>query len=154
MPKGAAMQQLTKSLGSLTWALPLFGLQQMTNAFRRSGDGTIGGDAVAALDAVTRASMEQCGKSVCQTFEAGDKMQRDMVDMIFRLVPTGGSETPATSMPGMSGMSDMMNPMQMMRRFTGMQDGEARPHPVSPQPNDIESGWGPVPPVDLVRPTD
>ncbi|HUG70828.1 MAG TPA: hypothetical protein VMM76_23975 [Pirellulaceae bacterium] len=140
------MQQLTKSLGSLSWALPLFGLQQMTNALRRSDDGTMGGDAIAAFDAVTRASIDQCGTSVRETFEVGDKMQRDMVDMMFQLVPMGDSEMPEVPMPGASCMSDMMNPMQMMRRFTQRRDAEARPH--AQQPDESDLGWGPVPPID------
>ncbi len=109
------MQELTKSLSSLTWALPLFGLQQMTNAFRRSGDGTMGGDAVAACDAVTRASIEQCGTSIRQTFEAGDKMQRDIIDLMFRFVSSSGGD-----MSGLCDMSDVTNPMQMIRRFEAM----------------------------------
>jgi len=152
------MQQLTKSLGSLTWALPLFGLQQMTNALRRSEDGTLGGDAAAAIDAVTQASLEQCGTSVRETFEAGDKIQREIVDIMCRLVSTGGSDMPGSSMrwsspPGTSGMSDMMNPMNMVRRWSGRPDDSAQaqahaPAAHSQQPHESELGWGPVPPIN------
>ena len=149
------MQQLAKSFGSLSWALPLFGLQQMTNALRRSEDGMLGGDAVAAFDAVTRASIEQCGTRMRETFEVGDKMQRDIVDMMFRLVPIGGAGC-CTQESGTSGMPDMMNPMQMMRRFTGRPDDAVqqqaqtpqRAQQQVPQPAGRELGWGPVPPIN------
>lgn len=146
------MQQLVKSAGSLSWALPLFGLQQMADALRRSEDGTLGGDAIAAFDAITRASIDQCGASVRETFEVGDRMQRDLVDTVFRLVPLGGSErsTLEPCMPGTAGLPDLMNPMQMMRRFTGRSDHAPQPQSHAQQPDESELGWGwgPVPPIN------
>jgi hypothetical protein len=89
--KGSAMQQLTKSLGSFSWAMSLFGFQQMMNALSAtSGDSRA--KAIGALDEITNVSLEHCGRAARDTFDAGDKLQRGMIDLMFRFMPLAGSE--------------------------------------------------------------
>lgn len=68
------MRDLTKSINSFSWAISLFGLDQMMNLLRPS-------KAAAAFDAVTDATERQLGDVMKSTFRAGDNMQRAMVDM-------------------------------------------------------------------------
>ena len=136
------MQQLAKSMGSFTWAMSLFGIQQMTGVLTRPQ--SLGDDhnpIVDAFDAVTRASIEQSSSAVQRTFEAGDRIQRDLIDSVFRLVPLGGR-----SDVGGTQTSMFSNPMDMVRRATGMaRDTVSGKQPA--QSSEEELGWGPVPPV-------
>jgi len=135
------MQQLAKSIGSFTWAVSLFGLQQMAGALRSTTSGkTESQSTTQALDAVTRASLEQCGNSLRETFEMGDKMQRDVVDMMFRVVPLGGGEKSD------SWCSSCTDPMEMFRKAAGMARSATMPTQNSMAPEE-EMGWGPVTPV-------
>lgn len=68
------MRDLTKSINSFTWAISLFGLEQMVNVLRP-------GKAAASMDAVTDAAERQLGDVMKSTFRAGDNLQRGMVDM-------------------------------------------------------------------------
>lgn len=70
------MRELTKSMLSMSWALPSFGLQQMLNVTRPDR-------AAAAFDAVTRSTLDQLGDTAKSTFQAGDQIQRGMVDVAF-----------------------------------------------------------------------
>jgi hypothetical protein len=68
------MRDLTKSINSFSWAMSLFGLEQMMNLMRPA-------KAAAAFEAVTEATERQLGDLMKSTFRAGDNMQRAMVDM-------------------------------------------------------------------------
>jgi hypothetical protein len=68
------MRDLTKSISSFSWAMSLFGLEQMMNLARPA-------KAAAAFEAVTEATERQLGDLMKSTFRAGDNMQRAMVDM-------------------------------------------------------------------------
>jgi hypothetical protein len=68
------MRELTKSISSFSWAMSLFGLQQTANLL--SPD-----NASDAFDSVTKATEEQFGEVVKTTFNAGDKLQRQAVDL-------------------------------------------------------------------------
>lgn len=70
------MRDLTKSMLSFSWALPLFGLRQMANALSPDR-------AAQAFDAVTEATRRQLGPTTDTTFRAGDSLQRTMVDLMF-----------------------------------------------------------------------
>lgn len=70
------MRDLTKSINSFTWAMSLFGLEQMVNVLRP-------GKAAASMDAVAEAAERQLGDVMKSTFRAGDNLQRGMVDTAF-----------------------------------------------------------------------
>lgn len=134
------MKELTKSVGSLTWAVSLLGLQQLTSLFGAASAGKAGSEnKTDALDAITRASLEQCGTTLQQTFDVGDRVQRGMVDLLFRLVPLGRDQ----SSPG---DLSILNPLEMMQRATGEARGAEGASRSSSLPEE-ELGWGPVPPV-------
>lgn len=76
------MREFTKSMMSYTWAMSLFGVQQMVNVFRPS-------KAVESFDKVTEATEEEFGDAVKAAFRAGDNLQQGMVDLTFSLFTFG-----------------------------------------------------------------
>jgi hypothetical protein len=82
------MRELTKSTLSAGLAMPLFGIQTMMNVFRRSPTGGPN-PAEESLDAVTQALVDQTGNTLRETFQASDKVQRELIDLSFRLMNLG-----------------------------------------------------------------
>ncbi len=76
------MRELAKSMLSFSWAMSLFGLKQIANALAP-------GDAAASFDAVTRSAEGQLGQPAQSAFQAGDNLQRGVVDFTFGVL-TGG----------------------------------------------------------------
>ena len=166
------MRELTKSTLSAGLALSLFGLQQMANAFRRSGPGQPN-PAVEAFDSVTRSIIDQTGETLREAFHAGDKLQRGVVDLTFRFMTLGAVRPPSGG--DTSGVVDSTREaVSRFRDWTGRanaprchcrgesgeghagQDGHRparetdRPGRRAPSweggPNDaVREGWGPVP---------
>jgi hypothetical protein len=68
------MREFTKSMFSYSWAMSLFGVQQMVNLLRPS-------KATQAFDHVTEATEEEFGDILKATFRAGDNLQRGIVDL-------------------------------------------------------------------------
>jgi hypothetical protein len=127
------MREFTKSMVSFSWAMSLFGMQQMGNMLRRPDPNRPRSPATEAFDAVTCATEGQLGDVLKETFKAGDKLQRAMVDMMLG-----------------SWMSRGMNPQGMMQAATdamqqatgccgqGMAGGTGQD----------SAGWGPMPDTD------
>jgi len=76
------MREFTKSMTSYTWAMSLFGLQQMINVFRPA-------KATQAFDNVTKATEEEFSEPLKATFRAGDNLQQGFVDMTFGMLTLG-----------------------------------------------------------------
>jgi hypothetical protein len=151
------MRNLTKSTFSAGLAMSLFGIQSMMNAFRRPRtDGP--NPTVEALDAVTQAVVDRSGDTFREAFHAGDKVQRELLDMAFRFMTLG-------RMPSSGGASTMADAtrqaaerMRSWMRGTNFAgdscsdcDGSDTPRPnmtSSPWPaaaNTTTTGWGPIP---------
>lgn len=73
------MRELTKSIGSFSWAMSLFGMRQMANVLRPSR-------ATEAFDSVTEATEGELGDLLRSTFKLGDRMQRGAVDMTLGML--------------------------------------------------------------------
>ena len=76
------MREFTKSMTSYTWAMSLFGLQQMVNVFRPA-------KATQAFNNVTKATEDQFGEALKATFRAGDNLQKGLVDVTFGALTLG-----------------------------------------------------------------
>jgi len=76
------MREFTKSMTSYTWAMSMFGLQQMINVFRP-------GKATESFNNVTKATEEEFGDALRATFRAGDNLQRGLVDVTFGVLTLG-----------------------------------------------------------------
>jgi len=77
------MRDLTKSFASFSWALTLFGLDQLRHLVADDDSGErrerISGD----LDAVTNAAKGRLSERNASMFDAGQTLQSDMVDLTF-----------------------------------------------------------------------
>jgi hypothetical protein len=91
------MRELAKSVLSFSWALPLFGIRQAVNLIHPA-EWTSPRQTTSALGAVTSAATGSLGGLLGNTFEAGDRLQRSAVDMVFSLLGAGGrgAAQPAT----------------------------------------------------------
>lgn len=78
------MREFTKSMMSYTWAMSVFGTQQIFNVFRPE-------KAAESFDSVTKATEEELGDALKATFHAGDNMQKGLVDVTFGLLTLGTS---------------------------------------------------------------
>ena len=76
------MREFTKSMTSYTWAMSLFGLQQMINIFRPA-------KATESFNKVTKATEEEFGDALKATFRAGDNLQKGFVDVTFGALTLG-----------------------------------------------------------------
>lgn len=80
------MREVTKSLGSLSYALSLFGARQALQLLTRpipTGDHPT----VREMDVVARAAEGQLGRGLFQrAFVAGDRVQRSVVDLAWGVV--------------------------------------------------------------------
>src|SRR6187549_2050981 len=78
------MRNLTRSVASFSWAMSLFGVEQVANLIspRRVGD---------AFGAVARSTEGALGPGLRAAFQTGDRLQRSMVDLSFSLVGLGPS---------------------------------------------------------------
>lgn len=68
------MREFTKSIFSFSWAMSLFGVQQTTNLLSPA-------KAAKAFDSVTEATQGQFTDVLKTTFNAGDKLQQNALDM-------------------------------------------------------------------------
>lgn len=78
------MSEITKSAFSFTWALSVFGVQQMANLFSPSR-------AAGAFDEVTRAAEGELGDVLRGAFKAGDALQRGIVDLALGWTTMGSN---------------------------------------------------------------
>jgi hypothetical protein len=95
------MRELTRSVASFSWAMSLFGIEQMANLVspRR---------ATAAFGAVARSAEETLGPRLRSVFQAGDRVQKAMVDVSYRLAGLGPSADGGT-VPAASGTPDLLS---------------------------------------------
>ncbi len=86
------MRDLAKSFMSFTWAMSLFGLEQMGNMMSR--DKTENGEDKAedAFKNVTEATEGSFCERTKSMFESGDKLQREMVDAVFDVFKVSTTE--------------------------------------------------------------
>ena len=78
------MREFTKSMFSYTWAMSLFGAQQMLNILSPS-------KAVKSFEGVASATRGELGQPLQAAFRAGDEMQRRMIDLMFGVISPGRS---------------------------------------------------------------
>lgn len=141
---------LTKSTLSFSWAMSLFGIEQLVNTLTPQSPSQPTHKATMAFNAVTHATEEQLGSVLKGVFKAGDQLQRGMVDLTFSFLTL-----------------DAFNPSQLIRMTSdvmrqttgamgqGFQGGPSRPQapagweakpPAGAPRAQAQEGWGPMPP--------
>jgi hypothetical protein len=162
------MREFTKSTISFSWVLSLFGLKQMANMLAPPQQG---GDhpATNAFDEVTRCASDQLGQTLRATFQAGDRAQRGLVDMMFGLFawpinPRAGGWTPdpwrVTEDPARDGGPTARSATSWTRGARGSDEarrdsggtccgtgGSGQWRDSTTPTGAADSGWGPVPPA-------
>lgn len=143
------MREFTKSAISFSWAMSMFGAQQVTGLFAPA-------KAAEAFDAVTGVAREGLGGPLQVLFGAADNLQRGMVDLAFGLAAPGGcgscggsssTPPPAANTAGQPGFVQPVSP------------GAANTQPQnSPQGNSggqqpAGGGWGTLPVATSASPT-
>ena len=155
------MRKWTKSMGSFSWAMWLFGLRQLFGMLTSSGGrGRRARDRgeEGAFDSVTRVLEEQLGQVLRTVFQAGDRVIRNVVDMTFgrptrrrRRTPWMDGGAAAGTGPGMGGPEAAAQAWGPTDH--GMEPGPghpmAQPPPAGPSTGHRPpaSGWGPMPPI-------
>ncbi len=77
------MRELAKSLFRFSWAMSLFGIEQMGNVMFPSRSGDREDRVKGALNDVTDATEAAFSERTKSVFESGDKLQGEMVDAMF-----------------------------------------------------------------------
>jgi len=123
------MRDLTKSIITFSWAMSLFGVQQIANMFSPE-------KATESLNKITEATKKEFGKTTEASFRAGDDLQRGLVDVTFRVFSP-----------------QILNPNHWIKMTSDAAQqtmgvlGQVIPGAPTPSgtPPDA-TGWGPVPP--------
>ena len=157
------MREYLKSLGSLSWALSLFGLKNLGglmtfSGFRRRGRRP--GGSVAGLEAVTKAVAENLGSFLQAIFHSGDRFVHGLMDLSF-----GRRRSAATRMPWLNrqpgpASTPPRSPFTSPSSSSAAAENEPPRSPFaasgSPSPPSAEvppvSGWGPMPPIPETPP--
>jgi hypothetical protein len=156
------IRDLTKSMLSFSWAMSLFGIEQLTNTLIPQSPSQPNHRATTAFNAVTHAAEEQLGGVLKGVFKAGDQLQRGMVDLMLgflSLEATNPSQIMRTtsdmmrrtteafgqgsqnSTPGpQTGRGPMSSPSS-----SGAQPQTGREPMPSPSPSGAQAGWGSMP---------
>lgn len=150
------MRELTKSLVRFSWAMPLFGVQQMANMMVPNRDAI---DKVShSLESVGGASQQELGQTLRSVYDVGDRLQRSAVDLMFSFVPGNlGAMADRMARPGgcgehPGGPTHYYQPPAASPQPPPSADAAPPTHtappsggPAAPHPSDQEQGWGPVP---------
>ena len=83
------MRALAKSMFSYSWGMSLFLAKQMVNVTMPTGDGNPFDKTAGAFDSVTKATVDQLGSTLKAAYNAGDTMQKGMVDIAFSMMSPG-----------------------------------------------------------------
>ena len=143
------MRELVKNLGSFSIAMTAFGAQQVWNLARQPAPGA-GHPTVQEIDSVSRAASQQLGSMTRNAFEAGDRVQRSVVDLVYGVVTL-----------------EALDPNRLLRLSTDVvrestgavrqilplgNAPSAAPSNAAGTENQTEPGqpcgWGPMPPLD------
>src|SRR5262245_48564880 len=88
------MRELIRSMLSFSWGISLFGVKQLENFMAALDPNQPRNKAISAFDAVTHATEEHLDGAIKEAFRAGDRAQRNLLDMIFGSVPTEQAPAP------------------------------------------------------------
>jgi len=80
------MREFTKAAVSFTWALSLFGVKQALDIMTPPGDQTTH-PATDAFNKLAPSAQGLFGQTLKSAFEAGDRVQRSVVDQVFAWLP-------------------------------------------------------------------
>ena len=118
------MRKLMKSLFSFSWGMSLFGARQVSQVLTPQNPQQTIGEVSTAFDAVTRSAAEQLDGVFAQAFDAGEKLQKGVMDMMFDAIPMDLSN----AAPGSAGVA----PSASQGQGQGAPPAPVQPAPVVP----------------------
>ena len=150
------MRDFTKSVMRYTWAMSLFGVQQVTKFVSSAGQNQQPHQATKSFNKVGDAAGTELEESMKNLFESGDKMQQEATDLMFSVFSPGvmnaGSINQTLSKMGNQSTEVFKNGMgvmgKMMEGFGGFASGMfgMRSRCAGSEKPSEQTGWGPVPP--------
>lgn len=149
------MREFTKSMMSYTWAMSVFGMQQMVNMLTPQ-EQSQEHPATRAFKNVAECTEEEMAGAMRATYRAGDNVQRGLVDVMFGVLTMGafnpgrggsGSGPGSASNIGRQTAEAFRQGMDAMGRATETVGRAARGSAgQSAGSQSGSTGWGPVPP--------
>lgn len=141
------MRELTKSMLRFSWALPLFGIRQMSYLALPTDVNVA--KATQAFEALTDAARRELGQALADLYKTGDQLQTELVDA---MTGAGGAPAdlfnPAAWMPtkgsgGCCGGQGKPTVKPTIKPTGQGASSSAGPAPVTPMAS-TPAGWGPV----------
>ena len=140
------MKRSTKSIGSFSWALSLFGLEQLADLLgigqspERPPDG---GDRTLSFDRITRVIVEHLSPAFRSIFQTGEELFHRSIDALFGpswddQLDAVWSTAEADLTPGSRTEVAPAAPAPVT---------QARPTATPAAATDNSGGWGPMPPI-------
>src|ERR1043165_9490883 len=91
------MRDFFKSTLRFSWAMSMFGVQQLENLVADSSQPQ--NKTATAFDTIAQATEAQLSGAVKDAFKAGDRLQSEMVDAMFAAVPRQPQPAASTTAP-------------------------------------------------------
>lgn len=127
------MREVAKSMLGFSWAVSLFGVQQMARLMTSS---SVSPEAMASqFDEASRAVQGFLNDTVAQQFRAGDEWQRRLVDTVFDAASLqamdpkklGEMIDPRPFIDGVDARKILQNGVEMVQKAVGMSAGNPAP---------------------------
>jgi hypothetical protein len=143
------MREFTKSMMSYTWAMSLFGVQQMVNVLTPRGRRQQH-PATEAFNGVADVAREQMGDVLKSAYRAGDNVQRGMVDVMFSVMTLGmfdrdGGSRATANMGQQSAEAVRQGFRAMGQAADAVTQGAYAAAAGATQAATSGAGWGPMP---------
>jgi hypothetical protein len=147
------MRELTKSMMSYSWAMSLFGVQQMVNLLTPMSGSDPTGKTVQAFANVTDATTKVLDGSLKEAFKMGDSLQKDMLDFMFGGILAGGFDPNRWAQAGGDALQKITDIGRGMTQGTSQEGGSGSGRSGTAQPSSAGlgptgspgTGWGPMP---------
>lgn len=144
------MRELTKSMMSYSWAMSLFGAQQIVNLLTPAGEGDTNGTTVQAFANVTDATTNLLDGSLKEAFKIGDSLQKGMLNFMFGVGLAGGCDPNRWAQAGGDVLKKMTDIGRNITRGSAGTVGFSSGDPATPQSPSGSSAspgrnWGPMP---------
>ncbi len=88
------MRELTKSLLTFSLTMSLFGVKQLGNLLNPARSQATGLQMKEAFDSLSNVAQQQFGETFQETFQAGDEIQRRMIDAMYGFLESDRDRTP------------------------------------------------------------
>ena len=150
------MREFTKSVMRYTWAMSLFGVQQINKFVSSASQNQQPGQVTESFNKVGNAAETELEESMKNLFESGNKMQQEATDLMFSVFSPGvmnpGGINQSFSKMGNQGTEVFKNGMgmmgKMMESFGGFANGMfgMTGSCGGSEKSSEQTGWGPVTP--------